>query len=66
MEKNVEVMRGKLLEDLHAEENIVLRTDAQTLSDGAQLGADVSTKDEGGAGGWRKKTSQDGPASREH
>lgn len=60
------VMRWTLLEDSHAEENVVLRTDAQALSDGAQLRADVPTQDEGGAGGWREKTRQDGPASRGH
>lgn len=42
----------------------MLRTDAQALSDGAQLGPDVSIEDEGRSRSWRKKSSQDGPADR--
>lgn len=42
----------------------MLWTDAQALSDGAQLSPDVSAQDEGSAGGWRKETGQDGPANR--
>lgn len=52
------------LENIHAEENIVLWTDAQTLPDGTQLGPDVPAQDEGSAGGWRKEAGQDGPANR--
>lgn len=52
--------------DSHAEEDIVLGTDAQALPDGAQLRPDVSPEDEGGAGGWREETGQNGPASRGH
>lgn len=61
---SVLLLRWTLSEDSHAEENVVLRTHAQTLPDGAQLGPDVPAKDEGGAGGWRKKPGQNGPASR--
>lgn len=55
---------GSHLGNIHAEENVVLGTHAQTLPDGTQLSPDVSVKDEGSAGGWRKETGQNGPADR--
>ncbi len=40
---------------VHAEQYIVLRTDAQILTDGAQFSADVFAEDVGGArGGWEQ------------
>lgn len=48
--------------DLHAEEDVVLWTDSQTLSNGTQLSPDVSAQDVGSTRGWREQTSQDGPA----
>ncbi len=50
-----------MLEDSHAEEDVVLWTDAQTLSDSAQLSPDVSAQDVGRARGRREQTGQDGP-----
>ena len=45
----------------HAEEDVVLRAEAQTLSDGAELGPDVFAHDVGRAGGRREQTRQDRP-----
>lgn len=39
----------------------MLRADAQVLSDGAELRADVFAQDVGGARGGREQTRQDGP-----
>lgn len=39
----------------------MLRADAQVLSDGAELRADVLAQDVGGARGGREQTRQDGP-----
>lgn len=51
-----------MLEDSHAEEDVVLWTDSQTLSNGTQLSPDVSAQDVGGTRGRREQTGQDGPA----
>lgn len=48
--------------DSHAEEDVVLRTDSQTLSDRTQLSPDVSAQDVGRTRGRREQTGQDGPA----
>lgn len=55
-----------MAKDSHAEEDIVLRTDSQTLSDGTQLRPDVSAQDVGSTRGGREQTSQDGPARLRH
>lgn len=52
------------MEDSHAEENVVLWTDSQTLSDGAKLGPDVSAQDVGSSRGRREEAGKDGPAGR--
>lgn len=44
---------------VHAEQNVVLRTDSQILPDGAQFGADVLAEDVGGSRSGRKQPSQD-------
>ena len=46
---------------VHAEDDIVLRTDAQVLSDGAELRADVFAQDVRCAGGGREQACQDRP-----
>lgn len=46
---------------LHAEENIVLRTNAKALPDSTKLWLDVFTHDVRCAGCWWKQASQDGP-----
>lgn len=48
--------------DSHAEEDVVLWTDSQTLSDGTQLSPDVSAQDVGGTRGRGEQSGQDGPA----
>lgn len=48
--------------DSHAEEDVVLWTDSQTLSDCTELSPDVSAHDVGRTRSRREQTSQDGPA----
>lgn len=44
---------------LHAEEDVVLRTDPQVLSDGAELGANVFAEDVRCTRGGREQSRQD-------
>lgn len=49
---------------LHAEEDVVLRTDPQVLSDGAELGANVFAEDVRCTRGGREQSRQDWPTGR--
>lgn len=50
---------------VHAEKYVVLGTDAQVLSDGAQLSADVLPEDVRRSGGGWEQPCQDGPRTQQ-